>query len=962
MADPFGTAELRARVLRAWTESPSRFREDANAEEDLRIGGYRDRVLVELAQNAADAADEDGGELSIALVDGELRAANTGSPLDAEGVRALASLRASAKREGTTTGHFGVGFAAVLAISAEPRVCSATGGVRFSREDTRAELAAIPELAGELAAREGAVPVLRLVWPCSDPVPEGFTTEVRLPLSSGIDAGELLEQAHRLAPDLLLALPALCAITVDGQRVAAERQENGRLVIGGTRWAVSRTGGQVRERGGLGVEEARGYAVTWAVEVDAAGAPLAHGPDVLHTPTPTDERLALPARLLATVPMEPSRRRVRAGSAGDEVFDAAVAAYPDLVRAFAPEHRLRLVPLPGFPVSEVDGRLREALLDRFRTEPLLPGADGEELSANSALVLEHRSRALISLVNSVLPGLLDLGEAPGDREALRALGVRTVGLAELVERCLGIDREPHWWHELYAALAAVVDAGADRDELGALPIPLLDGRTTNGPRGVLLPTGELAGLDGLEDLELPIVHPAAAHPLLARLGAVRAGPAELLDSAELRAAVERSAEDAAAGLDTTGLAEVVLRLVGELGADRDWLGALALTDTEGGPRRADELLFADARVRPVLDPEAIGQDRALGILAEGIAQRHPREALRAIGVLDGFAVVADEQPDGPDHGLADEDQWWETEPRLVHGIRDLDLVAEDSWAAALTIIAGDPETWRALAEPGGYTGWWIARYARLAGRAPRRWRLAAAGELAGLYDPLPPGELPDTVLRAAGVRASLHVEDAEDARDLLEALAEEGNEPSQGAVLRAHEELGSAVLEGRFELSTVDAPDRVRTVGGLADAEEALVADVPWWYGTGLGELVPVRFGLAEPLARLLDLPLASEELEAGVRGGGEAVPWRGLHAVTLAAELLGIPAGDGEVLLHDPLTVAVDSEEIAVPWWFDGTNGHAEDSERGLARAFAWCSGHWEDRHRIEALLADPELSALLG
>src|SRR5215469_3409151 len=48
-ADPFGTAELRSTVLAAWTASPARFREDANAEEDYALGGYRDRVIVELA-------------------------------------------------------------------------------------------------------------------------------------------------------------------------------------------------------------------------------------------------------------------------------------------------------------------------------------------------------------------------------------------------------------------------------------------------------------------------------------------------------------------------------------------------------------------------------------------------------------------------------------------------------------------------------------------------------------------------------------------------------------------------------------------------------------------------------------------------------------------------------------------------------------------------------------------------
>ena len=38
--DPFDTAGLRAAVLSSWAASPTRFREDANAEEDLLLGGY----------------------------------------------------------------------------------------------------------------------------------------------------------------------------------------------------------------------------------------------------------------------------------------------------------------------------------------------------------------------------------------------------------------------------------------------------------------------------------------------------------------------------------------------------------------------------------------------------------------------------------------------------------------------------------------------------------------------------------------------------------------------------------------------------------------------------------------------------------------------------------------------------------------------------------------------------------
>ncbi|NEC08554.1 molecular chaperone Hsp90, partial [Streptomyces sp. SID7909] len=130
--DPFGTARLRRGVLAAWGAGPARFREDANAEEDLALGGYRDRLVVELAQNAADAAARAGtpGRLRITLhpaADGApavLAAANTGAPLDATGVESLSTLRASAKREGHegAVGRFGVGFAAVLAVSDEPAV------------------------------------------------------------------------------------------------------------------------------------------------------------------------------------------------------------------------------------------------------------------------------------------------------------------------------------------------------------------------------------------------------------------------------------------------------------------------------------------------------------------------------------------------------------------------------------------------------------------------------------------------------------------------------------------------------------------------------------------------------------------------------------------------------------------------------------------------------------------------
>ena len=190
-ADPFGTADLRRRVLAAWAESPARFREDANAEEDLVRGGYRDRLLVELAQNAADAAARAGpagragcGWSSTGDV---LRAANTGAPLDDAGVRGLATLRASAKRDETRGRRpvrrrlrRGAGGRAT-----SRRCVSAHGGVRFSARATRAEVAALPGARRRAGPPRGRRPGAAAAVAGRGPPPEGFATEVVLPLRPG---------------------------------------------------------------------------------------------------------------------------------------------------------------------------------------------------------------------------------------------------------------------------------------------------------------------------------------------------------------------------------------------------------------------------------------------------------------------------------------------------------------------------------------------------------------------------------------------------------------------------------------------------------------------------------------------------------------------------------------------------------------------------------------------------------
>ncbi|MER7364574.1 sacsin N-terminal ATP-binding-like domain-containing protein, partial [Nonomuraea wenchangensis] len=381
MTDTFGCDRMRAAVLAAWTASPARFREDANAEEDFALGGYRDRLIVELAQNAADAALRAGvpGVLRLTLRGDVLTAANTGAPLDATGVQSLSTLRASGKRdEAGAAGRFGVGFAAVVSVTDAPSIGSrGSGAVRWSRTDTAALVAEIPALAGELADRSGHVPLLRL--PFDEPplvdIPEGFDTLVRLPLRDPATVEAVRRMLAETSPALPLGLPALelIEIDVDGEtrRVAADG------------WHVVSDSGEFTPEQVAALfadrpteERARPFwSLRWAVPVTGTGEPgplPASVPPVVHAPTPSDEPLDLPALLIASFPMATDRRHVAKGPLADFLVERAADAYVRLLRELPRTSKL-LDLVPAFMgKGELDARVRRAVLDRLPGTPLLP--------------------------------------------------------------------------------------------------------------------------------------------------------------------------------------------------------------------------------------------------------------------------------------------------------------------------------------------------------------------------------------------------------------------------------------------------------------------------------------------------------------------------------------------------------------------------------------------------------------
>ncbi|MFF2365071.1 sacsin N-terminal ATP-binding-like domain-containing protein [Streptomyces sp. NPDC058122] len=1030
-ADPFGTARLRRGVLDAWAASPARFREDANAEEDLVLGGYRDRLVVELAQNAADASARAGtpGRLRLTLRDGVLVAANTGAPLDAVGVESLATLRASAKRDAddtTAVGRFGVGFAAVLAVTDEPAVVGRHGGVRWALAEAR-DLAAgtaadSPGLGDEIRRRDGHVPLLRLPFAAEGTAPDPYDTAVILPLRDTA-AEDLAERLLRDIDDaLLLALPGLEEVVVEIgdaevrtlRRTAAEHG----AVIDDTRDGTTRYR-TVAAHGPLDtalladrpVEERLRphWSVTWAVPVDAEGAPgRPRTSPVVHAPTPSDEALGVPALLIASFPLDTTRRHAAPGPLTDFLVERAADAYAELLAAWRPVDTgiIDLVPGP-LGKGELDGALRQAILDRLpRTAFLppavpparLPAVDTPEdwpgsspaeapaaLRPRDAEVVEGAGAETVRVLAEVLTGLLPAGLER--RVELRTLGVARVPLTEAVDRLAGLEKDPEWWHRLYDSLA-----GVDPDRLSGLPVPLADGRTTIGPRQILLPTpeGSLVAPGTLARLGLKVAHPDAAHPLLEKLGALPASPRAVLTTPQVRAAVAASLDDEGGAwdedtLDAEELADTVLALVRDAAlepGDEPWLGALALPDDEG------ELVPAGELVLPGSPFARIMREDELAFVDAELADRWGEQPLAACGVLAGFALVRatdlvldpDElEPregdfaETDDAGLLDAvDVWCEDVlDRLpdspvppvateIVAVRDLDLVDDDRWPQALALLAQPPlrdaiiQQVRVLLPDGRheivrpYTAWWLRGHPVLDGRRPAG-LLAAGGDplLRGLYDEADATGFDDEqVLRALGVRTSVAalLDEPGGAAELLDRLAEP-DRPVSGAQLHG---LYSALAD--LDPERVTLPDELRAVVDgevrVVDAADAVVVDSPDLLAFTDGmPLLPVPPARAAELAELFQVRRLSESVTGEVTSKGTE------HDVPESVRVLLGPATPASYVEHEELVV--DGTEIDWRRTRDGVL-HASTLE-GVAAGLAWAAGQWPRRFEVAALLEDP-------
>lgn len=968
-------------MLDAWRSSPTRFREDANVEEDYALGGYRDRLVVELAQNASDAAQAAGvpGRLLLRIDDDGLTAANAGAPLDKAGVESLAAMRASGKNPGAV-GRFGVGFAATLSVSDAPEIRSRNGGVRFDGSATTAILRDDADLVG--FADQRVPPLLRLPFP-TDAAPEvGFDTAVVLPWRDD-DARQFTVDAVAAIDDaLLIALPHLDEIVVEIVTSEGVDQHHWQVLRDASPVAVIEDG-QARywrlesvagEWAGdddrVVPTEMRGrtqWSATVAVPVAEDGSPVplpSRVQHVVHAPTPTDEPLDLPILLVADLPLDPSRRHVVEGSRATSVIDASAAALAavvvDLARDRGPV-AASLIPGPAL-VGWIDSAVRDGVADILRTTRWIPDAnEGPPRRPGEVVALEAGSEDLVRALVLHLDDLLDPAWTP-HLAVLRSLGTSSRPIVEVWDSLAPLPLTPGEWRTVYAACT-----GLEARDLEGLPVPLADGRVVRGVRSTML-AGRHS--DELAALGVDVVHADAEHPLLERLGARTFEASQVLDAAFVRRVADAAEHDEEVA---SQMIVAAATLVADSAVEPGELVALAdvlVATRDDGWVRASSVVLPGSALDSVADPSA-------SRLADDLVADASPDAWAALGVLAALTpVTLHERPldvhawdelmvDGGDWCAAaadlaavdDPGDLFAPEVTIVRGIELLEtasiedcapLLAASSVARALVsptvILTGDG---RRVSVPSP-AAWWLSEVPLLDGRCPAEVRVAGDDRLEPFFPVMAvPAAFDEDLLVAIGVHTTLErwLDAPGGVDEALDALADESV-----VVLPA---LLVDVLAAISEVDVEHLPEsprkvRVITDGATAvvDAEDAIVAVAPHHSMVLQASYVPGTARLAE----VLDLA-TSDDAACGVSGlAGTGVE----RQVPAVSGTLALPSTYRE---HDELMVA----GVSVDWWVTDEGEVHTATLEGLARGLAWVGGEWESRFQLAEALANQGDAAVL-
>lgn len=334
---------------------------------------YAGRELLELVQNAADAAAEvgGGGRVRIEISREGLVVANSGQPFRPSGVESLMTPHASDKpsRKVKLIGAKGLGFRALLNWSHEPIISSGALEIGFSFRHAASMIASLAKENSEIAeisASEEAPPVPILAYPAfGDAMGTlggaantlllararvlrslGYDTVVAAPFEDERSFERAIEQAAEFEPTFLLFVDALVEIElcIAGQPAVCWR----RTPEGADTYTLrAEVDGEVseqswicmRKRGELllhGRRKARLYELAIAIR---------NGPNnssgFLHSYFPTSIPVPFAALFHATLELDSNRKAFKENSDLNEgVLKALAAFYAETLATLAKGRRI----------------------------------------------------------------------------------------------------------------------------------------------------------------------------------------------------------------------------------------------------------------------------------------------------------------------------------------------------------------------------------------------------------------------------------------------------------------------------------------------------------------------------------------------------------------------------------------------------------------------------------------------
>lgn len=458
------------------------------------IEGYRGRQLLELLQNADDAAEHSsGGRLLVELLDDCLIVANSGSAFSTGGLESLVISDCSPKQldRNKYIGCKGLGFRSVLTWSECPLLSSGHLSVAFDRarailqiNELAATSPALQNVVDDFTRAEGYPPVPVMRFPFVPPPTaleaadryrdQGYDTVLllRLPDDARRDdvRRDVLNQLDGLQTEALLFCRSLAEIEVRGstpRRWEILREEVNRsatrLIIqgpgGDSLWTLHRREGRLAPSGDPRQRRARDFETAIAVP----DKPEPATDRCLCVFFPTKDSLPLPMVLHATLELSDDRNRVHNTEDNRQVLGALAAQLADVVAAEAtpeqPRRALRL--LDG--LDQVDPELKrlgflERAVAELKGRHIFPRIDGSLGPAAEAyrtphdswhplLTPKHFPDVLSVRTDEKLTGVLNLFEIGwfSQPELLRRLRsqleeMEPLAAGELIGRLLATER------------------------------------------------------------------------------------------------------------------------------------------------------------------------------------------------------------------------------------------------------------------------------------------------------------------------------------------------------------------------------------------------------------------------------------------------------------------------------------------------------------------------------------------